>query len=128
LFWRACNEALYPMTSGEYSCHANEDVKAQFSTNGRQGGHLILSNWNGPQPRETSNCPMAFDDREHFIEWLKQLEENDLVALYTLVRSVDTETSRPEYYVSCVMAEIRFEKENEWREEIEIAAEAGPTI
>jgi hypothetical protein len=126
VFWEACKDALYSYTEGHYQPHADEDIKPKFYTNGRQGGHLVLSDWNGEKPSGWKSCPMAFDDREHFISWLKELANDDLVALYGLVRSVDADTANPHHDVSYALASIRQGKEEQWSEEKEL--EASPAI
>lgn len=130
VFYQACSEALWSFTEGHYQAHADEDVKAKFYTNGRQGGHLVLADWNGEKPKGWASCPMAFDNREHFISWLKELPDNDLVALYALVRSVDTDTAHPEKAVSFALASIREGKEDQWREEAteELKEDVAPSL
>jgi hypothetical protein len=130
VFWEACREALWAFNEGHYQPHADEDVKAKFYTNGRQGGHLVLSEWNGAQPKGWASCPMAFDNREHFISWLKELSDTDLVALYGLIRSVDNDTAHPERAVSHALASIRESKEDEWTQEAkeELEAETNMTL
>lgn len=130
VFWDACSDALYAFTEGHYQPHADEDVKAKFYTNGRQNGHLVLSDWNGEKPSGWASCPMAFSNREDFIGWLKELSNDDLVSLYGLVRSVDADTANPEMAVSYSLASIRQGKEEEWAEEAtqELEQEAAPTI
>lgn len=128
VFWDACSEALWHFTQGDYQPHSDEDIKAKFYTNGRQGGHLVLSEWNGAQPKSWAMCPMAFNDREDFISWLKELPDDDLVALYGLVRSVDVDTAHPEVAVSYALASIRQSREEHWTEEATEEPEAGPTL
>jgi hypothetical protein len=130
VFWEACSDALWSFTEGHYQTHSDEDVKAKFYTNGRQGGHLVLSEWNGDKPNGWSSCPMAFDSREHFISWLKELSTDSLVALYGLVKSVDTDTAHPERAVSFALASIREGKEDQWKQEAteELEAESAPTL
>ena len=130
VFWDACSDALHSFTEGRYQPHADEDVKAKFYANGRQGGHLVLSDWNGAKPGRWASCPMAFTDREDFIDWLKELSNEDLVSLYGLVRSVDADTSNPEMAVSYALASIRQGKEEQWTEEAaeELEQDVAPTI
>ncbi|TLX17045.1 hypothetical protein [Rhizobium sp. MHM7A] len=130
VFFEACSDALWHFTEGNYEPHSDEDIRAKFYTNGRQGGHLVLSEWNGAKPKGWATCPMAFDNREHFISWLKELPDNDLVALYGLVRSVDIDTADPAHAVSFALASIRQSKEEQWKEEAteELETEVTPTL
>jgi hypothetical protein len=130
VFWDACSDALHSFTEGHYQPQADEDVKAKFYTNGRQGGHLVLSEWTGEKPGGWASCPMAFSNREDFIGWLKELSNEDLVSLYGLVRSVDADTANPAMDVSYSLASIRQGKEEQWAEEAteELEQDVAPTI
>lgn len=118
LFDEACAEAMWPFQEGNYINQSDEDITAKFYTNGRQNGHLVLSDWNGPKPKGWASCPMAFSDREHFISWLKDLENDDLVSLYGLVRSVDADTANPTRAVNYSYASLRQSQEEQWAEEM----------
>lgn len=121
LFTQACEDALSTYLEGTGSA-ADETVTAKFYANGRSGGHLVLSEWSGPGPRGWASCPMAFDDREHYISWLKELSNDDLVKFYGLVKSIDAETADPTASVNFYYVQQRSYLENEW------AAERLPTM
>jgi hypothetical protein len=122
IFEEAASSALSTYLEGYYTPYGAEDVKAKFFTNGRSGGHLVLSEWNGPKAGGWANFPMAFDSRADYTDWLKSLRDEELVKFYALVRTVDQDTSDPTMAMNHQYAFIREMREVDW------AAEAAPTI
>lgn len=120
LFSQACDDALRDYREGSYTTYGAEHLKSKFYANGRSGGHLVLSDWSGPSPRGWAACPMAFDDREDYIGWLKGLSDKSLVDFYALVKSVDVDTADPAKNLAHQYAFIRENLEDDW------AAEAAP--
>jgi hypothetical protein len=120
VFNEACEDALRQYVDGDFTAAGDESVTAKFYTNGRSGGHLVLSEWSGPGPRGWASCPMAFGDREDYVDWLKGLENDDLVKFYALVQTVDEDTRDPTAAVNHGMAFIRQTKEEEWSSEMSL--------
>ena len=120
LWSSACDDALHCFLSGEFSTPPGDDAGDYgFATNGRSGGHLILTEWKGHSPPGGgwASCPMAFSGRQEYIEWLKDMPVEELGRFYKLVASVDAATDSPEDSISFQMSCIRSGMENEWRAE-----------
>lgn len=122
VFDDAVSDALRHYREGDYTAYGVDGVTATFYANGRSGGHLVLSDWSGPTPRGQASCQMAFSDRDEYIEWLKELDEGDLVKFYALVRTVDEDTNNRMTTMNEIYALIRQNKEEDW------AAEQAPAI
>lgn len=105
----ACRDAVDHYTSGEYCPFPGPDEGYKFATAGRSGGHLILTQWDGPSPSSGGwrSCPMAFSSRNDFIEWLQDLSDKDLSKLYALTVSVDQDTKNPHMIISNAIADAR---------------------
>jgi hypothetical protein len=117
LFWEACEDGLRQWTEGDYTTWPDGDRGAyKFSTNGRSNGHLILTGWDGPRPPSGgwASCPMAFQSRNDYIEWLKELDEKDLARFYKLVTCCDHDTRNPHEEVSFQIACQRQSQEQAW--------------
>jgi hypothetical protein len=117
LFWTMCGDALRTYTEDGFTPYVFEDVGAKFYTNGRQGGHLVLQQWNGSGRKGWASCQMAFDNREDFIEWLKDLPDADLVKFYDLVKTLDHDLRDPTRQVNFQFASYREFIEGEWKED-----------
>jgi hypothetical protein len=118
LFNEACEDGLRQWTEGDYTTWPGEDQGAyKFSTNGHSGGHLILTEWDGPRPPSGgwASCKMAFDSRNDYIEWLKELDEPDLARFYKLVTCCDHDTRDPHQEVSFQIACMRQSQEDAWK-------------
>lgn len=117
LWNEAASNALSYFTEGDYSTYSRTDHGAYgFSTNGRSGGHLILTKWDGPKPPSggwASNA-MAFTDRSDYIEWLKELGDTDLARFYKFVANVDHDTAEPHKEMAYQYAFLRTCKEDDW--------------
>ncbi len=122
IFNEAARAELSTFVDGDFQVYGFEDVKAKFFTNGRSGGHLVLHEWDGPKSGAWANCPMAFNSREDYADWLKSLKDAELVKFYALVRTVDKDTANPTVNMNHQYAFLRQLREEDW------AAEAKPTI
>jgi hypothetical protein len=122
LFNEACESALRQYLDDGVMSAADESSIAKFYTNGRSGGHLVLSSWSGSGRKGWSSCQMAFDSREDYIGWLKDLSDDDLVSFYGLVQTVDADTSDPTAIINHEFAFMRQNMEEQW------AAELAPAV
>jgi hypothetical protein len=127
LFWTMCGDALRTYTEDGFSPYVFEGSKATFYANGRSGGHLVLQKWDGSSRSGWASCQMAFDDREDFIEWLKDLPDADLVKLYDLVRTLDHDLRDPRAQVNFQFAGYRESMEQQWKDEVQDEATSEVT-
>jgi hypothetical protein len=113
----AADSVLHAYRQGEFSPYGFEDVKARFFTNGRSGGHLVLADWTGPKSGSHAECAMGFTSRGDYTDWLKSLKDDDLVAFYALVRTVDEDVNNRTVAMNHEYAFIRQQHEERWRSE-----------
>ncbi|KXV06749.1 hypothetical protein AD930_06520 [Acetobacter malorum] len=120
VFSQACENALCMYKEKEYTTYTGDDQgDYEFTTAGRSGGHLVLTNWDGNTPSDPASkaIPLSFYDRTDFVEWLKDLPDTSLVKLYKLVTCLD-EDLKPEN-IKCEMdfqfSAIRHGMEEEWK-------------
>jgi hypothetical protein len=122
LFWSMCADALRTYTEDGFTPYVFEDSKATFYTNGRSGGHLVLQKWDGSGRKGWASCQMAFDGRDDFIDWLKDLPDADLAKFYDLVKTLDHDLRDPTRAVNYYFASYRESMEEQWKEEAEEVA------
>lgn len=95
-FAQACEMGLFQYMEGGWTPWPGGEDGYKFTTNGRSGGYLILTDWPGPAPRFWRTYPMVWDDRSGLRSWLEEsLSIADLRKLYGVMACLDYET-RPE--------------------------------
>jgi hypothetical protein len=113
----AADSVLHAYRQGEVSPYGFEDVTARFFTSGRSGGHLVLADWTGPKSGSHADCAMGFASKGDYTDWLKSLTDDDLVAFYALVRTVDEDVSNRAMTMNHEYAFIRQQHEEKWKSE-----------
>lgn len=136
LFEQACAEELSQYLENLYSTYpGDDDGRYAFSVQGRMGGRLVLTGFDGITLPDSARKGISFESRGHFIEWIKSLADSELLDLYKLLVSVDHDTRDPHLLVSAQIGVIRQNHEQQWADEAarrkarqaaKIAAPAGP--
>jgi hypothetical protein len=117
IFDEACNDGLRQYTDGDWVPYDEEESGYKFYTNGRSGGYLILQDWPGPTPTGWASCKMTFSGRTDFIEYLKDLSDQDLAKLYKVVVCLDHDLENPHEEISYQFGWQREQMEEEWQRE-----------
>ncbi|OCG90022.1 hypothetical protein LMG667_03355 [Xanthomonas euvesicatoria] len=112
IFARACEDALSQYMEGNYSVYPGiEQGHYHFETEGRSGGHLVLSKVDG-LPK------LSWDNQHDMREALMELDRDELAKLYKAVRNLDTdlEPAKISAEMAYQMSFIRSTEEEEWKE------------
>lgn len=126
VFAAACEDALRSYLDGEFTTFAGDDQGAfKFSVVGRQGGHLILQSWNGPQARR-GHYPMSFDSQNDLIDYLRDLSPEDLCRLYKVVATVDHNVNNRASVMTFHYNFRRATLEEQWAAELEKTNSPSP--
>jgi hypothetical protein len=116
MFWRVCEDATSMYAEGEWTRYPGiEQGEYKFGIGGRSGGWMILEDWPGPTPGTFRLCPMSWYDRDHYQQWLEELDEEDLTLLYKVIVQLDQDLSDD----SC-RKEIEYQyafRREQWEEE-----------
>lgn len=120
VFDEAVENVLRRYVEGEYVGIADTgELKATFSTAGRSGGHLVLTKFelpDGRSGRRTVDMTAASDDEMR--RWIRdEMEDEEIVALYGLVVSVDADVADRNNAIAQELGYIRSLREAEWSDE-----------
>jgi hypothetical protein len=116
LFWECCEAGLSQYLEGCFSTYEGGDEgRYKFHVEGRSGGWLCLTSVDGHK--------MAFRDQIELKEYLQSISDEDLVALYKAVVTLDTDLASPGKEVAFQMASRRALLEEEWK-----AENTGPKV
>jgi len=117
IFWDEAADALSQYTDGEYTTYpGNDQGQYKFDVTGRSSGWLIL--------REVEGLgKLSFDGQMELKDWLKELDDAELVSFYKLIVNVDKDTADPGKEMAYRFADRRSQLEAEWK--AEAAPESG---
>lgn len=97
LFNQACENGLRQYLDKEWTNYPGiEQGEWEFATNGRSGGHLILTDapsW-ACLPFGWASCRATWSSRGDFTEWLEALPYITLRRFYKAIRVLDVDLSR----------------------------------
>jgi hypothetical protein len=119
VFDEAVENVLRRYFEGEYAAlDDTKDRKATFATGGRSGGHLLLSRFELPDARNGRKAVdmSAASDAEMHAWILDEMEDEEIVALYGLVVSVDADVDDRNNVIAHELGYIRSLKEESWSE------------
>lgn len=119
LFWEEAADELSSYTEGTYATYPGDDEgQYDFGMAGRSGGWLILTKVDGLGK-------MCWDNQMGLKDWLKDLDDADLIRLYKLIVSVDKDVANPAQAMAYRFASRRAEMESEWKDEAGNEAKPG---
>lgn len=111
VFWRACEQALSVFVEGEFTTFPGDDQgDYQFGVQGCNGGHLVLTGFKYYDEKD-----LKWASKADFEEFLDELDDAELLALYRLDRHVAQATANPEQALAYEYASIRSAMEVDWR-------------
>lgn len=111
MFYEEAADALSQYLDGTYCTYNGDDEGAyKFNVTGRSGGWLVLTEMDGTR--------LEWDSQGAMKEGLKEMDDADLVKLYTVVAHVDKDVANPSAVMSERYAYRRQMKEEEWAEEM----------
>lgn len=117
VFDEAVENVLRRYVEGEYTAADDaRELKATFSTAGRSGGHLILTRFELPDHRGgRRSIDMSAGSDGELARWIAdEMEDDEIVALYALVVSVDADVEAREALVSDELGYQRSLREEDW--------------
>lgn len=89
LFYWCCADALNYYLEGFYTTYPGDDQgHYKFGIQGRSGGHLVLVGGEGFSADE-----LKWANHKAFVDWARELEDDQLIKLYRLVVSLDYDLS-----------------------------------
>lgn len=113
MFYQAAEDALSYYVDGNATAYGSEEHgKFEFGTQGRSGGWLVLTKFDGAK--------LSWPSQRDMIQDLLEMDENDLVDLYAGVKTFDA-TIDPKRDMAYQYAAIRSSREEEWKESPETA-------
>ncbi|AOG03464.1 hypothetical protein [Bosea sp. RAC05] len=108
LFWSASSDALMQYVNAEATTWPGDDQGDwEFRTEGRSGGWLILSQWQGRR--------MEFSSFDEYQVFLEELSDPELVNFYKGIAVFDADLASPREIFDSHMNFRRFEVESIWR-------------
>lgn len=117
VFDEALENVLRRYIDGDYVAAADTSGrKASFSTVGRSGGHLVLTRLELPDGRGgRRSTDVSFGTETDLRGWIfEEMEDDELVALYNVVCSVDADVRDRAAIVASELAYLRSLREEEW--------------
>lgn len=114
MFFDACNDALSQFLEGAYSTYPGDDAgEYGFTTQGRSGGHLVLSKFGSLSGHE-----LVWRSQKELAAFLDGLSNAELTQLYRLVRHVDHTVDGRRNELAYQYAFQRAQKEDEWSQDV----------
>lgn len=117
VFDEALENVLRRYLDGDYVAAADTSGrKASFSTAGRSGGHLVLTRIELPDGRGgRTPTDASVGDESDLRGWIfDEMEDDEIVALYNVVCSVDADVRDRFAIVASELAYLRSVREEEW--------------
>jgi hypothetical protein len=119
IFYQACSDALSVFTDYRIDKSLSwrplgvddtpqEFCDLEFSVTGRSGGHLVLTDWDGPGK-------ITFNDRQEICDFIEELDDEKIAYLYHIVASVDASTT--DQMIKNAMGHAYHYIRNNWEEE-----------
>lgn len=110
LFGVACEDALRPFLEGDYTTYpGNDSGEYGFGTQGRSGGHLVLTKLGGLTERE-----LTWGSQKALAAFLEGLSDAELTQLYRLTRHVDHSVDQRHQEMAYQFGFQRSLKEEAW--------------
>ncbi len=120
LFWSASSDALMQYVNAEATAWPGDDQGDwEFRTEGRSGGWLILSQWQGHR--------MEFGSFDEYQVFLEELSDADLAEFYKGIAVFDADLASPREAFDSHMNFRRSEIESNWRSSPVVAVDDAIT-
>lgn len=129
VFDEAVENVLRRYLDGEYVAAADtSERKARFDIAGRSNGHLLLSRFELPDGRSARKSfdVSAASDAEMRSWIMDEMEDEEIVALYNLVVSVDADVEDRYRMIASELGYIRSREEETWPAEQDDDAAPSP--